>query len=279
MNIKKDTRSLSPEVLMQRKHAHLLGLNELLPILASPDQGLPLHVSECRTALTDGINTYELRADLPILIPTRLAPYFTNRLQVPFVQHADTLLQYFLLATIKQSGEINASPAEEAAQKHFFRMSEFLLGCKGITLDVGCDDPQLGASLFTEDAQYIGLDPFCSRLNPFRVIGVGEYLPFKNESLDNVVFNTSLDHILDWRHALHQAKLALKTQGSLYISTYIWTDKASLLADSVHFHHFRYYDILGALEELGFCEYGSEVYESPKGDSHRHGLYIKAYKK
>jgi SAM-dependent methyltransferase len=278
MEVKKDSRMISPEVLSQRKHAKLMDIQDVLSMLASPDTGLPLQLSECQTKLTDGINNYELREDLPILIPSKLHQYFTNRLQVPFNEYKDNFLQYFLLATIKQSGEINASPNEDAAQKHFFRMSDFLSDCKGMTLDVGCDDPSLGASLFPESVQYIGLDPFCTRLDPFRIIGLAESLPFKNESLDNVVFNTSLDHIFDWRHALAQAKSVMKKGGTLYISSYIWTDNATIITDAVHFHHFRYYEILGALEELNFCEFGSQIYESPKGDNHRHGLYLKAYK-
>ena len=278
MNIKKDSQALSIEELKKRLHAKLLTLDDCLPLIASPDTGLALQLSESKLQLTDGLNYYAVREQLPLLIPMKLCPYFSDRLQVPFDNFQDSFLQYFLLASIKQSGDINAYPIEAAAQRHFFRMSNFLSDAKGVTLDVGCDNPELGASLFPAGVEYIGLDPFCIRSTPFRVIGVGEYLPFLSETFDNVVFNTSLDHILDWRRALSEAKKVLKKGGVLYLSTFIWTENADLITDIVHFHHFRYYEILGAIEELGFCKFDSQIYESPKGDSHRHGLYLKAYK-
>jgi SAM-dependent methyltransferase len=279
MDIIKDSRTVSEEILKNKSHARLLHLEECLTFFASPDTGLPLQMSSCATQLTDGTDNYELRENLPILMPAKLKPYFTDRLQVPYAPYQDAFLQYYLLASIKQSGEINALPIEQAAQKHFFRMADFLSDSKGLVLDVGCDDPSLGASLFPACVDYIGLDPFCTRLSPFRVIGVGEYLPFSSNTLDGVVFNTSLDHILDWRRAISEAKRVLKKNGSIYISTYIWSDRADLITDLVHFHHFRHYELISALEELNFTQLSSQIYESPKGDSHRHGLYLKAYKK
>lgn len=278
MNIIKDSRTLSPEELSRCPHAQSLGLDACLSVLASPDTGRPLQLDSTLPQLSDGENCYGMREGLPILIPTKLQPYFTDRLVLPLAHYKEAYLQYYLLATIKQSGEINAASSEVAAQKHFYRMSRFLSEAKGLTLDVGCDDPRLSASFFSPDVSYVGLDPFCLRASPFRVIGVGEHLPFLSESLDNVVFNTSLDHILDWRLALKEAKRVLRKGGSLYLASYIWTDSADLLGDSVHFHHFRYYEILGALQELQLSEVKSQIYESPKGDSHRHGLYLQAVK-
>jgi len=278
LNIKKDSRSISSYELKSRPHANSVLFNEVLSYIASPDTGLPLKISESKLMLSDGLNQYDIRDQLPILIPTKLHPYFVDRLQVPFSLYSDPFLQYFLFASVKQSGEINSNPNETSSQLHFFRMSNFLSEANGLTLDIGCDDPVLGASLLPVTVDYIGLDCFCIRPSPFRIIGVGEYLPFLAETFDNVVFNTSLDHILDWRRALAEARKVLKKGGVLYICTYIWVDKADLITDIVHFHHFRYYEIVGALESLGFCIFGSDIYESPKGDLHRHGLYIKAYK-
>ena len=279
MEIIKDSGTVSYDTLRKKAHSRLLDLEQSMPYFASPDTRLPLQRGLSATRLTDGFNEYDMRGNLPILIPNKLKPYFSDRLQVPFDTYQDAFLQYFLLATIKQSGEINALPTEHAAQKHFFRMSNFLASCKGLTLDVGCDNPDLGSSLFPETVDYIGLDPFCTSQAQFRVIGVGEYLPFIDGVFDNVFFNTSLDHILDWRSALREANRVLKKEGTLYISTYIWSDKADSITDLVHFHHFRNYELIGALDELNFGQFESKIYESPKGDPHRHGLYLKAFKK
>lgn len=270
-----DERLLSPDQLQQKPHASLLSFSDILPVLASPDSGQQLHWDVATHRLSDGVNDYGFHEALPLLIPSRLTPYYSTRLQVPYQPGQDAFLQYFLLASIKQMGEINASSHETAAQKHYARMVEFLENCHGTVLDVGCDNPELSASLFPQTATYVGLDPFCEVAHPFRVIGVGEYLPFLDASFDNVVFNTSLDHILDWRRALSEAKRVLTKQGSLYVATYVWTDRADLMTDSVHFHHFRQYEMMGALQELGFSAPVCKVYESPKGDKHRHGMYVK----
>jgi SAM-dependent methyltransferase len=278
LEIIEDSMKISPYELSRKPHARLLFLEEALEYLASPDTGYQLCWSECGTKLTDGSNQYTFREELPILMPVRLMQYYTNKLEVPSSACLDPFFQYYFLATIKQSGEINAAPMDESVQRHLFRMTKFLSGCSGTILDVGCDDPILSASLFPTSVKYIGLDPFSSCLSPFRIIGLAEHLPFADALFDSVIFNTSLDHIFDWRRALSQAKRILKKNGTLYISSYIWTDKADLMTDSVHFHHFRYYELLGALEELNFCKIDSTIYESPKGDAHRHGLYLKAHK-
>jgi ubiquinone/menaquinone biosynthesis C-methylase UbiE len=112
------------------------------------------------------------------------------------------------------------------------------------------------------------------RSSPFRLIGFGEFLPFRNGSVDNVVFNTSLDHIMDWRRSIGEARRVLKPGGCLTIATLIWTDKADLLADAVHFHHFRDYEIYGALA-LNFTIESERRYVY-KNSENRHGMYIQA---
>lgn len=269
-----DDRAVAPVELAQRPHARLLALEEVLPLLASPDTRAALRLDG--EVLADGVNVYPIRGALPLLIPTRLLPYFTDRLEVPFDAGHDSFLQYFLLASIKQSGEINAASDDVHYRRHLFRMNELLSECRGIVLDVGCDDPLVGASLLPAGAGYVGLDPFCTRLDPFRVVGVGEFLPFRSHALDAVVFNTSLDHILDWRRAIEEAGRVLVAGGKLYISTLVWTARAGLITDAVHFHHFREYEIFGALAEFGIESVRRYDY---KGDAHRHGLYLCASKR
>jgi len=244
-----DTRQISVAELKAAKHASLLGIEEVLPDLISPDTGRPLTHEPDSSALSDGTNLYPRRGEPYLLLPSRLQRYFTTRLEVPFDQYADDpFMQYFLLATIKQSGEINAAASNIHYERHLVRLRDVLANASGTVLDVGCDDPEIGASLFPPAVNYIGLDPFCSRETPFRLIGVGEYLPFRDASLNGVLFNTSLDHIHDWHRALDEAHRVLLPGGKLYLSTLAWTESASLQGDSVHFHHFREYEILGALE-------------------------------
>lgn len=270
-----ETRTVTPADLAVRPHAQPASLDELLPLLASPDSGRPLAVA-ASSALTDGEHEYPRRGEALLLLPARLHAYFTDRLVVPPSAADDAFMQYFLLASIKQSGEINAAPDNVHYQRHLFRLQEFCKNASGLVLDVGCDDAELGASLLPPAARYAGIDPFCMRTAPFRLIGVGEYLPFQDGTVDGVLFNTSLDHILDWRRALEEAHRVLKPGGMLYLCTIIWTARADLMTDTVHFHHFRDYEILGALDR--FTIEATRRYDY-KGDNHRHGLYLSARKR
>jgi hypothetical protein len=271
-----DTQEVTTAELAMRPHATRMTLDDVAPMLASPDSKKGLAFLPGYRILSDGIHTYPDREDVQILLPARLQEYFSTRLEVPLGHYEkDSFLQYFLLSTIKQFGVINAPSDDTHYQRHLHRTQLFLQDAKGVILDVGCDDPRIGASILPASARYIGLDPFCMRTTPFRLIGVGEYLPFKDNSLDGVLFNTSLDHILDWRRAIEEAHRVLAPRGMLYLSTIAWTDRAGLITDSVHFHHFRDYELFGALE--GFKKVSEQRYDY-KGDDHRHGLYLSAQK-
>lgn len=270
-----DPRTAAPAELVAQPHAQMIGLGAILPLLKSPDCDEPLTLAMDGGSLSDSGHTYPLHDKLPLLIPTRLLPYFTDRLAVPVTQSGDAFLQYFLLASIKQAGEINAAPDNLHFQRHLFRMKAFVQNCKGLVLDVGCDDPTTSAALFPPTAEYVGLDPFCARREPFRLIGLGEFLPFRDASLANVVFNTSLDHILDWHRAIAEARRVLKPDGRLYLVTLIWESQADLMSDAVHFHHFRLPELLAGLS--GFAIESTVAYDY-KGDPHRYGLYLAARK-
>src|SRR5215218_8321246 len=98
MEIKKDDRQITPEELSKKEYAKILSIKEVINLLASPDAKLPLQFSQDTNYLTDGIELFELRNKLPLLIPTKLYPFYTDKLQVPFTYFRDSFLQYFLLA-------------------------------------------------------------------------------------------------------------------------------------------------------------------------------------
>ena len=195
---------------------------------------------------------------------------------IPFNYYSSALLQYGLISQIKQQGETNASVDSRPAQKHKHRMKEFCQGLFGCILDVGCDSPAISTQLLPVSCNYVGLDPYAKR-GEFRIIGYGEILPFSDHSFDAVIFNTSLDHILDYHEAIEEAARVLRSDGTIVIATYAWTSKATLLTDNVHFHHFREYELLGALQER-FEIIDVKRYEDPKHATHRYGLYLSAKK-
>lgn len=270
----KDERVLTVAQLQGQPHAKILSLAEIERFLASPDTGAALRIQEDQSGLTDGVHSYPVIHGTPILYPEIIAEAFLEG-GLKLKYYDDSRLQYFLLSQIKQHGEINAASTNVHYQRHLFRMKEFVATCRGLVLDVGCDDVEISASLFNEECRYIGLDPFSNSKSSFRVVGVGECLPVRDESIDNVVFNTSLDHILDYHQALEEARRVLKPGGCLYISTLIWSENTSLLTDSVHFHHFREYEILGALSNMRIGRANRYRY---KDDRHRYGLYLSAFK-
>ena len=275
MTISADTQVRSPADLIATPHARIPDLAEAVQWLASPDSGKSLALTGAGE-LTDGSMKFACRAGLPVLLPQRLAPFFDHHLKVPAHAATDAFLKYFLLSSLRHEGDINAASSNVHFQRHLHRMHAFVQPCEGLVLDVGCDDAALGSSLFSPRSCYLGLDPFCRHLTPFRIIGLGEFLPIRPDCVDVVVFNTTLDHIFDWHRALDEAHRVLRPGGHLVIATLIWTANADLLSDSVHFHHFREYEIVGALSN--FSVEAIERYDY-KGDQHRHGMYLRATKR
>lgn len=275
LTIEENFNSISIEDLKSQPGAHLLNFSEIIDLLKSPDKNELLTFDSVTNQLSDSSNMYPIVDGLPILYPNDLIHHFLNN-GLDLNYFSDPKLQYFLLSQIKQRGEINAPSSSIHYQRHLYRMQEMVKDLNGLVLDIGCDDVSIGASLFSNKCKYIGIDPFSSNNSLFKVVGVGESLPFKDESFDVAVFNTSLDHILDYHLAIDEAFRVLKKDGILIISTLIWISDASLLNDSVHFHHFRDFEIQGALLTRGeIVKIQNYKY---KEETKRYGMFISARK-
>ena len=91
----------------------------------------------------------------------------------------------------------------------------------GLILDIGCG-PQTYSSYLHEAAEVVGIDPLLGQ-QPRRFVfvqGIGEYLPFRDETFDQILYASSLDHIIDPKRSLAEAVRCVKTGG--YIS--LWID-------------------------------------------------------
>lgn len=253
-----------------------LSLDDLLKkkILAAPGTHIKLDLSD--GYLFDSENKYFFKESSPVLYPPIISSAWINE-QLPLSYEANALRQYALLSQIKQAGEINAPLDSIPARKHQWRYKDFCKDLEGVVLDIGCDKPSHSRQLLPRDISYIGLDPYAGS-GEFRLIALGEMLPIASESIDAITFNTSLDHILDYHTAIEEAFRVLKPNGVIVIATYAWLENATLLTDSVHFHHFREYQILGALNER-FQLNDLKRYVDPKNATHRYGLYVMAKKK
>ena len=164
----------------------------------------------------------------------------------------DPLIQYSYLAYVKAQGDTNASYDSDGYKRYLFLASEFYknVNLSGLTLDVGCDNTMVSSLVFPSKCKYVGIEPALKE-NKSGIVGMAEFLPFRDATFENVVFNTSLDHILDYHTALEEANRVLKPNGTLVVATNVWYKDATLLRDIVHFHHFRTSQLEVALNQIG----------------------------
>lgn len=260
----------------QLNHSRKISLQDCLEreLLISPDTSKILTLNDDGTSLKNNDEEFLIQNGCPHLYPAKVSRNLIES-KLPLKYGYDSLCQYVLLSQIKQSVDANASVNSVSAKRLHYRTSVACADMKGIILDIGCDKPSYSSLLFPAEAEYLGLDPYLGD-GEFRIVGLGEILPIRTNSIDNVVFNTSLDHILDYHTAIEEAWRVLKINGKLVINTYAWVNKATLLTDTVHFHHFRENQILAALDKYRIEKVWR--YECPKNDKHRYTLVIRASK-
>jgi SAM-dependent methyltransferase len=195
-------------------------------------------------------------------------------------QYAHTNLRaYFGLISSRNQENQNENRSSPKYRIYKARLNKLIKYASGITLDVGADNCHELIKILPNGVEYIGLTPDESihEENGHHGLlrGLGEFLPFKNETLDTVMFNTSLDHILDANLAVSEAYRVLKKGGRLIICSLVWLENFELWRDDVHFHHFRPFEIEGFLENFEI-EY-LETYKYGE-DTHRYGAFLSAMK-
>ena len=106
-------------------------------------------------------------------------------------------------------------------ERHDYLQFSQFCGFDGLVLDIGCG-PQTWPAHYTHHSprtRFVGIDPLIadapSDYVQFR--GLGEYLPFRDNVFDHVVFATSLDHMLDVRAALREAMRVCRPGGQITI--------------------------------------------------------------
>ena len=124
-------------------------------------------------------------------------------LQANFVSAATTVPEHSL--------SVSARPDAEA----FARFCEL----SGAVLDVGCGIQRLPTYADLEACRFVGIDPLSgSEERDFEFVqGLGEYLPFRSDCLDQVLFATSLDHMLVPSLALGEAQRVIRPGGSVNV--------------------------------------------------------------
>jgi SAM-dependent methyltransferase/uncharacterized protein YbaR (Trm112 family) len=255
----------------------LMSLEESIKYLVSPREKEELTLRN--NQLISNNSQFEIRDGLPLLFIQEALQYEKdNQITMPYQKYTNAIEQYLQINTIKMYyGNHNSDYSSDVFKTHTQRTQMFTKHLSGTVLDIGCDNPQNSLAMFSDNIRYLGLDPLFETTDYFRIIGMAEFLPIKSHAFDNVCFNTSLDHVLDYYAALKEAHRVLKPRGKLFISTLIWRDNTELYYDHVHFHHFKEYEIHGALNMLGFSIEKIQIFPY-RQDNHRMGLYLIAEK-
>jgi SAM-dependent methyltransferase len=272
-----DENAITLDDLRQKGAAGCLSAAEALPMLADPDDRSELRCSvEGTLSFSDG-TPVPMLGQRPVLLPA-----FARSQIKDGRYHFDTEsldqpgMQYLYLAHVKaHGGEQNSAYGDIWYERHLFRARRLTEDARGSLLDIGCDTPEISSRMFPPAVAYIGLEPSLARGEQFCICGMAEFLPFHDASFDNVALMTSLDHILDAPRAIEEAFRVLRPGGSLYLASLVWLYNASLVKDTVHFHHFRDWQLQGLLREFvieSIQRYGW------KDNQHRYGIYLKATK-
>lgn len=204
--------------------------------------------------------------------------------------------------TLQKNGEISyiASPENNLGVGPRKDYIDFGLFCKykGMILDVG-----VGPQKYPTQYQYdknkqnfniIGIDPLKGEQpREFEFVqGLGEYLPFKDQSFDQVVYATSLDHFIDPTETLLEAKRVLKENGNICIwigekdkntpkpkKSHDWYEKLEIpkgAEDPFHFKRFTLTEFFEYLEKAGLVIQEEEIHEV---DEWRKNCFYKIVKK
>ena len=108
---------------------------------------------------------------------------------------------------------------ERKTTKMFKKFCDF----SGKVLDIGSGPIIPGYLLDNDNIELeLCLDPLLSTSNPLlsnieMIKGIGEYLPFENNSLDTISFATSFDHVINPINVLNEVKRVLKNNGILIL--------------------------------------------------------------
>ncbi len=178
-------------------------------------------------------------------------------------------LQVNGLVSYQQDPEHNLGVGKRRDFEQFADFCQF----RGAVLDVGVG-PQRIPSHFAcgagPDVFFVGVDPLRGdQPRGFAFVqGLGEYLPFHEAIFDQVLFVTSLDHFIDPRRPLAEARRIVKPDGDVCVwigekdtnaprptVSHEWYEKLTIplgAEDRFHYRRFGKAEFESWLAELGF---------------------------
>lgn len=143
-----------------------------------------------------------------------LLKYFKKRYLLNKVLNNNGLLSYHFI----KEGSLSLSEREDVL--NFKRYISFYIS-RGKILDVGCGILELPGYLDFEEKEnfeFYGIDPIDNNsFRGIRVTGCAEFMPFLDNSLDAVIFATSLDHVCSFERTIRETYRVLSEGGKAIV--------------------------------------------------------------
>ena len=187
-------------------------LSDLKKVLADPISNSPLIFNDQKIL---GSPNYVLKNNIPILIPdeAQRENFFTPQVNKLWAELQDLEYKRYLANPIGVFSHEDHGSANKICKKIASQAS-------GTLLDIGCG--ALERPSYIPRKRHItpfGIDPYFGdrdREFPFAQ-ALGEFLPFRSDSFDNVVIATSLDHVYFPKMVLDNSFRVLNNRGKLFI--------------------------------------------------------------
>jgi SAM-dependent methyltransferase len=190
-------------------------LEELLGYLVCPVEGSPLTIhrdlNDQVVALRSRNGEYPVVENIPRLIPGLMEG--TDRNLSLWRERQDQMWQDY------QDGDEGVFSKEDEITGY---IGEIIAQAgEGLCLDVGCGALPLPGYMVASSGQtrWIGIDPFlgdAARDFPFAQ-GLGEYLPFRADVFDGVLYASTIYHQMDPKQSLERTRRVIRPDGKLYI--------------------------------------------------------------
>jgi len=140
-------------------------------------------------------------------------------------------------------------------------------------LDVGCGPQEIPS--YIPSSGFVGIDPIAESHSFAFAQAIGEFLPFKDKVFDHVVFATSLDHCIDPKQAMMEAKRVSRGKINIWIGErrddvprlalapewYTKLERPEGAEDKFHMKRFSPSDIREIVNEAGLRIIEERIYQ------------------